>query len=167
MPVGAAGRCSRSSASAVGAVTVEDRDWSAVELLAEALSASGFWVHLEIARKAAQVPCRAPNHRCNSCSSDTMSDSLKHDAQTHFEFGKNWARYGKTITQEDIDISKANLEQFLSLEDLSGKTFLGYRLRLRDPCAGGSRNGCRLGSWDRHRRKLGRNGTGRHFSALE
>ena len=53
-----------------------------------------------------------------------MSDALKHDAQTHFEFGKNWARYGKTITQEDIEISKANLKQFLALEDLSGKTFL-------------------------------------------
>lgn len=53
-----------------------------------------------------------------------MSDALKHDAQTHFQFGKNWARYGKTITEEDIALSEANLRRFLGLEDLSGRTFL-------------------------------------------
>ena len=53
-----------------------------------------------------------------------MSDALKHDAETHFEFGKNWARYSETITQEDIDVARAELKKFLALEDLSGKTFL-------------------------------------------
>lgn len=53
-----------------------------------------------------------------------MSDALKHDPQTHFEFGKNWARYGKTITQEDIEISEGNLKRLLGHDTLSGKTFL-------------------------------------------
>lgn len=53
-----------------------------------------------------------------------MSDALKHDAQTHFEFGKNWARYGQTITEDDIAISRDNLQRLLGLDDLSGKRFL-------------------------------------------
>jgi 2-polyprenyl-6-hydroxyphenyl methylase/3-demethylubiquinone-9 3-methyltransferase len=56
---------------------------------------------------------------------DTLKqDSLKHDVQTHFAFGKNWARYGETITQQDIEIAEANLKRFLGLDDLSGKSFL-------------------------------------------
>lgn len=51
-------------------------------------------------------------------------DALKHDVATHFAFGKNWARYGETITPDDIAISEANLKHLLGLEDLSGKTFL-------------------------------------------
>lgn len=53
-----------------------------------------------------------------------MSDALKHDPETHFQFGQNWARYGKTITPEDIAISEADLKRLLALDDLSGKSFL-------------------------------------------
>jgi 2-polyprenyl-6-hydroxyphenyl methylase/3-demethylubiquinone-9 3-methyltransferase len=53
-----------------------------------------------------------------------MSSALKHDESTHFEFGKNWSRYGKTITEEDIGVSEADLKRLLALDSLAGKRFL-------------------------------------------
>ena len=53
-----------------------------------------------------------------------MSDSLTHNAETHFEFGKNWARYSQTITDDDIGIAESRLSSFLGTDDLRGKTFL-------------------------------------------
>ncbi|MGI9494248.1 MAG: class I SAM-dependent methyltransferase, partial [Geminicoccaceae bacterium] len=53
-----------------------------------------------------------------------MSDSLTHDAETHFEFGKNWARYSQTITDDDIAIAEKKLSSFLGIDNLRSKTFL-------------------------------------------
>lgn len=53
-----------------------------------------------------------------------MSHSLTHNAETHFEFGKNWAQYSESITEDDIDIAQKSLSTFLGTDSLSGKTFL-------------------------------------------
>ncbi len=50
--------------------------------------------------------------------------SLKYDVSTHFQFGKNWENYSKSITDELIDSSQQCLEQLVDKKDLEGKTFL-------------------------------------------
>jgi len=51
-------------------------------------------------------------------------NSLKYDQGTHFEFGRNWADYSKSIAAEEINDARNELRRFLSSESLAGKTFL-------------------------------------------
>jgi 2-polyprenyl-3-methyl-5-hydroxy-6-metoxy-1,4-benzoquinol methylase len=41
-----------------------------------------------------------------------------------FEFGKNWARFLATLTEEQIVLAEASLRRMLSVDTLAGKTFV-------------------------------------------
>jgi len=56
--------------------------------------------------------------------SDQSENPLKYDQGTHFEFGKNWANYSKSITADEISDAKNELTRFLNSDSLHGKTFL-------------------------------------------
>lgn len=45
-------------------------------------------------------------------------------AESHFRFGKNWADFAKSVTQEQIDQARTNLASMLGRDDLRGLTFL-------------------------------------------
>ena len=53
-----------------------------------------------------------------------MADALKHDPETHFEFGENWARYSQTITEGDLAMAEQKLGEYLACQSLAGQTFL-------------------------------------------
>jgi 2-polyprenyl-6-hydroxyphenyl methylase/3-demethylubiquinone-9 3-methyltransferase len=48
----------------------------------------------------------------------------KYDQKTHFAFGKNWAEYSATISEQDIASAKGHLLTLLGLTSLDGKSFL-------------------------------------------
>lgn len=48
----------------------------------------------------------------------------KYNQKTHFEFGKNWADYSESITEQDIASAKSELQRLLDLQSLQGKSFL-------------------------------------------
>lgn len=55
---------------------------------------------------------------------DLDAQSLKFDPETHFAFGANWAAYGRTVTEDDIEHATRELRRLLGREDLSGARFL-------------------------------------------
>ncbi|MCG6865332.1 MAG: class I SAM-dependent methyltransferase [Thiogranum sp.] len=56
--------------------------------------------------------------------SNRLDVSLKCDQSTHFEFGRNWADYSKSITADEISDAKIELARLLGVDSLEGKTFL-------------------------------------------
>lgn len=53
-----------------------------------------------------------------------MNDPLKFDQGEHFEFGKNWAEYSKSISQQEIDDARIELIRLVGNRSLEGRTFL-------------------------------------------
>jgi len=53
-----------------------------------------------------------------------MNDSLKFDPDTHFEFGKNWAEYGKKISGQEIEDARSELIRLLGNNSLEERSFL-------------------------------------------
>lgn len=53
-----------------------------------------------------------------------MNKDVKFDQNTHFEFGKNWAEYSRTISETDITSAKNQLQHLLNLDSLHDKLFL-------------------------------------------
>lgn len=51
--------------------------------------------------------------------SNRLDDSLKCDQSTHFEFGRNWADYSKSITADEISDAKIELGGAVCDSDLS------------------------------------------------
>lgn len=49
---------------------------------------------------------------------------MKNNKKDRFEFGKNWGRFLRSLSQERIDEAEKSLKQWLNVEDLTGKSFL-------------------------------------------
>ncbi|HYN39418.1 MAG TPA: class I SAM-dependent methyltransferase [Rhodospirillales bacterium] len=55
---------------------------------------------------------------------DRTTDALKFDATTHFGFGKNWAAYSRTVTEDDIQNAVREMQRLFGRDDLAGARFL-------------------------------------------
>jgi len=53
-----------------------------------------------------------------------MSEELKFDVKTHFQFGANWEEYSRSIREIDIKRSETALCRLLGVETLKGQSFL-------------------------------------------
>jgi 2-polyprenyl-6-hydroxyphenyl methylase/3-demethylubiquinone-9 3-methyltransferase len=53
-----------------------------------------------------------------------MSHAAEVDGGERFEFGKNWARFLKTLNDGQIQAAERSLQSFLETETLAGKSFL-------------------------------------------
>ena len=53
-----------------------------------------------------------------------LNDEGKHDTETRFEFGDNWANFLSVLNEDRIEDAVKSLKTFLQVEDLQGKRFL-------------------------------------------
>ena len=53
-----------------------------------------------------------------------MSHGVEVAAGERFEFGKNWARFLKTLNDVKIQLAERSLQSYLETESLAGRSFL-------------------------------------------
>ena len=65
----------------------------------------------------------------NLAESPNMSEiTQQHQSEVkrgeRFEFGKNWANFLRTLTDQKIDLAVASLQDYLGVQSLAGKSFI-------------------------------------------